>query len=102
MGACADRLRAGERGGPALVDGVPAPADIDTAMPLGTHYPCDPLAWGDRIGLDVVLGVMRGPQDEFGEDRYRPCSPLARHVLAGRLGRKTGRGFFDYEAVVVL
>jgi 3-hydroxybutyryl-CoA dehydrogenase len=85
----------------AVAEGVAAPADIDTAMQLGTNYPYGPLAGGDRIGLDVVLGVMRGLQDEFGEDRYRPCSLLARHVLAERLGRKTGRGFLDYEAVDV-
>jgi 3-hydroxybutyryl-CoA dehydrogenase len=82
----------------ALAEGVASPADIDTAMRLGTNYPFGPLAWGDRIGLDVVLGVMRGLQAEFGEDRYRPCALLARYVLAGRLGQKTGRGFFDYPA----
>ncbi len=80
----------------ALAEGVAAPADIDTAMRLGTNYPLGPLAWGDLIGLDVVLGVMRGLQDEFGEDRYRPCPLLARYVMAGRLGKKTGRGFFEY------
>jgi 3-hydroxybutyryl-CoA dehydrogenase len=81
----------------ALADGVASPADIDTAMRLGTNYPRGPLAWGDLIGLDVVLGVMRGLQDEFGEDRYRPCPLLARYVLAGRLGQKSGRGFFEYS-----
>jgi 3-hydroxybutyryl-CoA dehydrogenase len=65
-------------------------------MQLGTNYPLGPLAWGDLMGLDVVLGVMRGLQEEFGEDRYRPCPLLARYVLAGRLGRKAGRGFFEY------
>jgi 3-hydroxybutyryl-CoA dehydrogenase len=80
----------------ALAEGVAAAADIDTAMRLGTNYPRGPLAWGDRIGLDVVLGVMRGLQEEFGEDRYRPCPLLARYVMAGRLGQKAGRGFFQY------
>jgi 3-hydroxybutyryl-CoA dehydrogenase len=80
----------------ALAERVAAPADIDTAMRLGTNYPQGPLAWGDQIGLDVVLGVMRGLQAEFGEDRYRPCPLLARYVMAGRLGKKTGRGFFNY------
>lgn len=80
-----------------LAEGVAAPADIDTAMRLGTNYPFGPLAWGDLIGLDVVLGVMRGLQDEFGEDRYRPCPLLARYAMAGRLGKKTGRGFFEYQ-----
>lgn len=79
-----------------LMEGVAAPADIDTAMKLGTNYPRGPLEWGDLIGLDVVLGVMRGLQEEFGEDRYRPCPLLARYVLAGRLGQKTGQGFFGY------
>ena len=82
----------------ALAEGVASAADIDTAMRLGTNYPYGPLAWGDRIGLDVVLGVMRGLQAEFGEDRYRPCTLLVRTVQANRLGRKTGRGFFEYEA----
>ena len=80
----------------ALADGVASAADIDTAMRLGTNYPRGPLAWGDLIGLDVVLGVMRGLQDEYGEDRYRPSPLLARYVQAGRLGQKTGQGFFNY------
>ena len=82
----------------ALAEGVASAADIDTAMRLGTNYPQGPLAWGDQIGLDVVLGVMRGLQAEFGEDRYRPSPLLARQVQAGWLGRKTGRGFYEYEA----
>jgi 3-hydroxybutyryl-CoA dehydrogenase len=80
----------------ALAEGVASARDIDVAMRLGTNYPYGPLAWGDLIGLDVVLGVMRGLQAEFGEERYRPCPLLARYVLAGRLGQKAGRGFFDY------
>lgn len=81
----------------ALMDGVAAPDDIDTAMRLGANYPRGPLAWADLLGLEVVLGVMRGQQAEYGEDRYRPCPLLARMVQAGRLGRKAGRGFFEYE-----
>jgi 3-hydroxybutyryl-CoA dehydrogenase len=80
----------------ALAEGVASPADIDTAMRLGTNYPRGPLAWGDLIGLDVVLGVMRGLQEEYGEDRYRPAPLLARYVQAGRLGQKAGQGFFNY------
>jgi 3-hydroxybutyryl-CoA dehydrogenase len=80
----------------ALAEGVAEPADIDTAMRLGTNYPRGPLAWGDLIGLDVVLGVMRGLQETYGEDRYRPSPLLSHYVLAGRLGRKTGQGFFQY------
>lgn len=80
----------------ALMEGVATPADIDTAMRLGANYPLGPLAWGDVIGLDVVLGVLRGLHAEYGEDRYRPCPLLTRYVLAGRLGQKSGRGFFEY------
>jgi 3-hydroxybutyryl-CoA dehydrogenase len=80
----------------ALAEGVASARDIDVAMRLGTNYPYGPLAWGDLIGLDVVLGVMRGLHAEFGEERYRPCPLLARYVLAGRLGQKVGRGFFEY------
>lgn len=81
----------------ALSEGVASAEDIDTAMRLGTNYPRGPLAWGDLIGLDTVLGVMRGLQEEFGEDRYRPTPLLARYVQAGWLGQKSGRGFFDYQ-----
>src|SRR5262249_46971886 len=80
----------------ALAEGVASAADIDTAMRLGTNYPRGPLAWGDLIGLEGGRGVMRGLQDEFGEDRYRPCPLLVRYVLAGRLGQKAGRGFLEY------
>lgn len=81
----------------ALMEGVAAPADIDTAMRLGTNYPRGPLAWGDLIGLDVVLGVLRGLHEEYGEDRYRPCPLLTRYVQGGKLGQKTRTGFFDYS-----
>jgi 3-hydroxybutyryl-CoA dehydrogenase len=81
----------------ALMEGVASAADIDTAMKLGTNYPRGPLEWGDLIGLDVVLGVLRGLHEDFGEDRYRPCPLLVRHVQAGWLGRKTGQGFFEYS-----
>jgi 3-hydroxybutyryl-CoA dehydrogenase len=80
----------------ALMEGVATPADIDTAMRLGTNYPRGPLAWGDEIGLDVVLGVLRGLYEEYGEDRYRPCPLLTRYVQAGRLGQKSGKGFFEH------
>jgi len=79
-----------------LLEGVAAAADIDRAMQLGTNYPHGPLAWGDVIGLDVVLGVMNGLFNEWGEDRYRPSPLLRRLVAAGRLGRKTGQGFYTY------
>ena len=80
----------------ALQEGVATPADIDTAMKLGTNYPHGPLEWADQIGLDTVLGVMTGLYTEWGEDRYRPAPLLKRMVLAGKLGRKSGEGFYNY------
>jgi 3-hydroxybutyryl-CoA dehydrogenase len=81
----------------ALMEGVADAADIDLAMKLGTNYPYGPLEWGDMIGLDTVLGVMTGLHEEWGEDRYRPAPLLRRMVLAGKLGRKSGQGFFAYN-----
>jgi 3-hydroxybutyryl-CoA dehydrogenase len=82
----------------ALLEGVASPADIDQAMKLGTNYPYGPLEWGDYLGLDTVLGVMNGLFSEWGEDRYRPSPMLKRMVLAGKYGRKSGEGFFNYES----
>jgi len=79
------------------MEGVATPTDIDLAMRLGTNYPFGPLAWGDEVGLDAVLGVMTALFEEWGEDRYRPSPLLRRMVLAGRLGKKTGEGFYQYE-----
>jgi 3-hydroxybutyryl-CoA dehydrogenase len=79
-----------------LLEGVATAADIDQAMRLGTNYPHGPLAWADLVGLDAVLGVMSGLFAEWGEDRYRPSPLLRRMVAAGRLGRKTGQGFYSY------
>jgi 3-hydroxybutyryl-CoA dehydrogenase len=81
----------------ALMEGVASAADIDQAMKLGTNYPFGPLEWGDMIGLDTVLGVMTGLFEEWGEDRYRPAPLLRRMVLAGKLGRKSGEGFYTYD-----
>jgi 3-hydroxybutyryl-CoA dehydrogenase len=80
----------------ALQEGVATAADIDTAMKLGTNYPHGPLEWADTLGLDTVLGVMTGLYHEWGEDRYRPAPLLKRMVLAGKLGRKSGEGFYTY------
>jgi len=80
----------------ALMEGVATAEDIDLAMKLGTNYPYGPLEWADLIGLDTVYGIMCGLFDEWGEDRYRPSPLLKRMILAGRLGRKTGQGFYRY------
>lgn len=81
----------------ALMEGVASAEDIDLAMKLGTRYPFGPLEWADLIGLDTVLGIMNGLFNEWGDDRYRPAPLLRRMVAAGRLGRKSGRGFFVYD-----
>jgi len=81
----------------AFMGGVASAEDIDLAMKLGTNYPFGPLAWADQIGLDTVLGVMTGLFNEWGEDRYRPSPLLRRMVLAGYLGKKSDRGFFEYS-----
>jgi 3-hydroxybutyryl-CoA dehydrogenase len=78
----------------ALDDGVASPRDIDTAMKLGVAYPLGPLEWADQLGIDVVYQTVRTLQQDYGDDRYRPAIRLRRLVQAGRLGRKTGRGFF--------
>ena len=80
----------------ALLEGVASAEDIDLAMKLGTNYPHGPLEWADHIGLDAVLGVMTALFEEWGEDRYRPSPLLKRMVLAGKLGKKTGEGFYEY------
>ena len=81
----------------ALMEGVASAEDIDLAMKLGTRYPFGPLEWADLIGLDTVLGIMNGLFNEWGDDRYRPAPLLRRMVAAGRLGRKSSRGFFVYD-----
>jgi 3-hydroxybutyryl-CoA dehydrogenase len=75
---------------------VAAPEAIDQAMRLGANMPIGPLGLADLIGLDVVLAIMESLHEEFGDPRYRPALALRRMVRAGRLGRKTGRGFHDY------
>ncbi len=82
----------------ALQEGVATAHDIDLAMKLGTNYPFGPLEWADYLGLDTVLGVMTGLFEEWGDDRYRPNPLLRRMVISGRLGKKSGRGFYDYPS----
>jgi 3-hydroxybutyryl-CoA dehydrogenase len=82
----------------ALQEGIGAPEAIDTVMKLGMNHPMGPLALADLVGLDVVLSVMEVLQRELGEDKYRPAYLLRKMVDAGRLGRKTGRGFYTYDS----
>jgi 3-hydroxybutyryl-CoA dehydrogenase len=79
-----------------LADGVATAGDIDTAMKLGANHPIGPLALGDLVGNDVCLAIMETLYTEFGDSKYRPHPLLRKMVRAGYLGRKTGKGFFEY------
>ncbi len=80
-----------------VMEGVAAPEAIDTVMKLGMNHPLGPLALADLIGLDVCLAILQVLHRDLGDDKYRPCPLLARMVSAGRLGKKSGRGFYDYR-----
>jgi 3-hydroxybutyryl-CoA dehydrogenase len=79
-----------------VMEGVAAPEAIDTVMKLGMAHPMGPLALADFIGLDVCLAILEVLHRGLGDDKYRPCPLLRRMVAAGHLGKKSGRGFYDY------
>ena len=82
----------------ALHDGVAEPEAIDTIAKLGFNHPMGPLALADLIGLDTCVAILEVIRDGLGDERYEPCPLLREHVAAGRLGRKSGAGFYSYES----
>ena len=80
----------------AVMEGVGTPEAVDTVMKLGMNHPMGPLTLADFIGLDVCLAILTVLHDGLGDPKYRPCPLLRRMVAAGHLGRKNGRGFYQY------
>lgn len=83
----------------AVMEGLSTPEEIDVAMTLGYNHPMGPLALADFVGLDVVLHILETLQEGFGDPKYRACPLIRQLVAAGHLGRKTGKGFFEYGGV---
>ena len=79
-----------------LADGIATIEDIDNAMKYGANHPIGPLALADLVGLDVVLAIMDVLSSEFGDTKYRAHPLLKKMVRAGKLGRKSGEGFYKY------
>lgn len=79
-------------------EGIAKPEDIDNVMKLGMNHPMGPLALADLIGLDTCLSIMNVLYEGFCDSKYRPCPLLVKYVAAGWLGKKSGRGFYQYDA----
>ena len=80
-----------------LYEGVASVEDIDTVMKLGMNHPMGPLQLADFIGLDTVLSIMEVMYEGYGDCKYRPCPLLRQYVKAGWLGKKAGKGFYNYK-----